>query len=247
MDLVDINGVVYTLDPTFTVKSYSFKKRSRTMNIAYRDGGKNVGDSMVDIRKIDVEGIIGGTDAADYRIKLNALFSVVNKTDLKLYIDAGKYINVAIVSDINHGFFEGAFNRASKISFSCICEDPFFYYDTVDTTTTTIIATPTQFTITNSGLYDLFPKIIITAAATISTLQLKNMTDDNNYFSYVDAAFLSGESVEMDSDAGTLFKASVNVIDKMSGNFLKLLPGANLFEYTGAACAIQVVSSIREL
>jgi phage-related protein len=135
----------------------------------------------------------------------------------------------------------------AKISFVCLCPDPYYYYETGNTDTQNIAASPTLFSINNPSDFFVFPVIEITNTANNPSLQLKNITDNDRSFNYVDAAFLNGDVLTVDCVAGTVFKGIVNSIGYFAGNFIRLLPENNEFEYTGANCQILTTWTKREL
>jgi phage-related protein len=236
MILTDTSLNTYTLPSTFTVKSTGWKRKTREVPIAYKDGGDEIGDKKIATRIITVEGVF--SDNSTYLTTINTLFSWLLKTNLQLTINTGYYINVKSISDISNDFFEGGVNRVSKVKFTCICPDPFFYSTSLVSSTTVISASPTTISITNASLYDILPILTITNAANNHSLKIENSTDDNNYFEFIDAAFDNGEALIVDNDVGTVQEESANAIQYMSGNFLRLLPGVNSLVYTGSNCTI---------
>ena len=245
--LVDPSAASFTLPDNFTIKGMSFKKRQRVVNIAYKDGGRQVGDAMIDTRLVEIEGILYGVDEATYLTNKNLLFKWITKTDLKLYFIAGRYINVKQISNVAHNFAEGGFDRFARIKLTCLCEDPFFYYDAGSTDIQNPVASPTFFTINNAGDFIVFPVITITNAAANVSFTLKNTTDDNRYFTFADVLSAPGDVIVIDCAAGTVQKNGINRIDLLEGDFLRLLSGNNDFEYTGAACQINTAWTVREL
>jgi len=239
----------YTLAANFKIKGTPFRKRSKISTIAYREGGRNTSDKKVDVRTVEIEGILRGTDTADYLTKKNTLFKWLNKEDLKLYYQADRYINVTEITNIQHDFFDGSHFRIAKVAFTCECDDPFWYYVALNTFPFAMITSPQVFTVWNLGDYFVSPVITILNTADNTNLTLTNLTDNLTSLNYADIAFLNGLLLEINNDIGTVKRGQpgINTIDKMTGNFLKLLPGVNTFTYTGATCSIVFKWYNREL
>jgi len=232
--LIDTLAATKTLDANFTIKGFSFKKRSSMLTLAYRDGGRNVSDNKIDPRVITIEGVIRGASTAAYETAIQDYFVWLNKIDLKLYWTAGKYINVREITDVEQTFVDGGFLRLTRLKFNCQCEDPFIYYDALTSDMKVIAASPTTWVINNAGLYEEFPIIEITNAANNPNVEVENITDNVRLFDYDDAAFLNGNVLTVDNLEGTVENGSTNTIDKFTGSFLRLLPGNNTIKYTGA-------------
>jgi len=234
MTLTDINGNIYTLNDTFKITDMSWKKKNRVIPIAFRDGGDEIGDKKIDTRTITIEGIV--SDNTTYAATMALLNSWFNKTDLKLSVIAGKYINVKVISGVDNDFYEGGFNRVSHVKFTCVCPDPFFYSTTLISNVYAVAASPYSFIITNASYFDIYPAIGIINGANNHSLIIQNVTDDGNYFGFDDVTFDNTETLAINNWDGFVVENGLNAIQYMSGNFLRLLPGANNFTYTGAIC-----------
>jgi hypothetical protein len=66
-------------------------------------------------------------------------------------------------------------------------------------------------------------------------------------FTYKDVQMIAGQVVVIDTVTGTVKRGENNTINNFSGTFLNLLPGDNLFEYTGAPCTIEIAFQARWL
>ena len=232
--LTDILAATKTLDANFKIKAFSFKKRSTMLSLAYRDGARSVGDCKVDPRIISIEGIIRGASTAAYETAIQDYFVWLNKTNLRLSWTAGKYINVREITDVKQDFVDGGFLRLTRLGFTCQCEDPFLYYDALSSNTEIIAASPDTWVINNTGSYDVYPVIQITNAADNVSFTIENVTDNSRTLGYDDAAFLDTLVLTIDNAEGTVKRGVTNTIDKLSGSFLRLLPGNNTLKYTGA-------------
>ncbi len=100
------------------------------------------------------------------------------------------------------------------------------------------------FTVDNSGSDDiLFPTIEIIAnqAVDVPTVFLRNQTDGNMVFKYVNADFISGATLTINCEEGTVKLNNSDSIEYVTeARFLRLQPETNTIEYEGAACTINV-------
>jgi len=245
--LTDAAAATYTFPANFTVRGIPFKTRSSFVDIAYSAGSKNKGDLKTAMREIIIEGIVGAADAASFETLRNTIYAWLFKTDLKLSFIAGKHFKVKCITNVSPSFFEGGFLRVAKLSFTCQCEDPFQYYDAVSSDNAVIAASPTTWSITNAGAYDVYPVITITNSANNTDFILENITDANRSFEYIDAACLNTLVTVIDNTDGTVFMNGANGVSKFTGNWLRLLPGVNSIKYTGAVCNIDMNWYQREL
>jgi hypothetical protein len=232
MTLTDQAAAVFTFPANFKVSGYSWIKKNRIVTVAYRDGGDETGDNKLDTRVIQVEGIL--RDNTTFLASMATMNSWLYKGNLKLSLDGSTHINVKLISDVNFSFFDGGFNRIARVSFSCICPDPYFYADALTTVTKNVNADPYGFNLTNASLFDVLPIIEIVNGANNFNLTLTNTTDGSKIMSYIDPAFLNGQTLRIDSKLGTVSIAGINKIQYFSGNFLRLLAGVQSFVYTGA-------------
>lgn len=236
MVLTDNLGSTFTFPANFRISGYSWKKKTRSVAIAFKDGGDETGDKKLDTRIIEIEGILA--DNATYLATQATMNSWLYKNDLQLSVTAGKHINVKTITGVSFTFPDGGYNRISRVKFSCICPDPFFYADALTTQIEIIAASPTVFTVTNASLFDVLPIIEIVNSANNFSFTLENATDVGSYFAYIDAAFIVGNILIVDNKLGTVKKEGMNSIQYFSGSFSRLLAGVNSFVYTGAVCTL---------
>ena len=236
--LTDTLANVFTLPANFKISGYSWKKKTRLIQIAFKDGGDETGDKKLDTRQIDIEGIL--IDNATYLATQTTMNSWLYKNDLKLSISAGYYINVKAITGVSFMFLDGGFERVAKVKFSCICPDPFFYATALTSSVTVVVGTPTAIPINNASLFDIYPNIQIVNSANNHSLVITNSTDDSNFLSFIDPNFDNAETLLVDNKIGTVTEEGINAIQFMAGNFLRLLPGANALVYTGSNCTITI-------
>lgn len=241
----DLNEL--TLNDTFSLKSFSWKKRSRTAEPAFSHGGRDMADGMLRVRVLQVEGLVQGANQAAYEAAHFELTSWLYKEDLQLSYDPSNYIKVKRISSFKHTFVEGGFLRIAKVSFTCVCEDPFWYESALSSDTQTVVSSPWAFILANSGSVETYPIFTITAAAINVDMTLSNTTDDNRKFRYQDTGFYIGSVVVIDCAEGTVTRDGTNLISAFDGSFLPLLKGSNSLEYVGANVTILTEYREREL
>lgn len=246
LTLTDTDLNVYTFPDTFKMSGLDWGKNSNVINIAYRDGGKDISDKMIKPRIIRIEGIIQAANEAAYLTAKNTLYKWCYKEDLLLKFDATRYIKVKQIKSVSPDFYDGSFHRISKIKLDCVCEDPYWYYVALSSDNTVIAATPTAYLINNTGDYPVFPEITITNSADNFSMSLENVTI-NRKIDYVDTDFVNGSQLIINNAEGKVFRDGNNTIDKFSGYFLLLMPGNNSIVYTGANCTVLTKWYQREL
>jgi len=232
----DLNEL--TLNDTFRLGSFSWKKRSKTAEAAFSHGGRDMADGMLRVRVLQIEGIVQGVNQAAYEAAYFELTSWLYKEDLQLSYGVSNYIKVKRISNFKHSFVEGGFLRIAKVAFTCVCEDPFWYDAALTSDTQTVTSSPWVFVLANDGSAETYPIFTITAIANNTDMTLANATDDNRKLRYQDTGFYIGSVVVIDCHEGTVTRDGTNLISAFDGSFLPLLKGSNSLEYTGADVTI---------
>jgi phage-related protein len=220
--------------------------RSSVTERAFSHGGVDTADGKISSRQLKLKVKIYGRNETEHK-KLEDDFKFhLLQGKKRLYPDMTRYINVTRVSNVSHKWLNNVnFKLASEIELTMVCEDPFWYFGNV-MQEETIVSSPHDFTVFNTGNVEAFPIIVITANADNPAMTLKNETD-NLLFSYIDANFLSGDVLVIDCIKGTVQKNGISSIKFFSGSFIKLLHGANAMKYTGANSSIKLEYTNRYL
>ena len=238
MKLTDALGNVYTFPANFRVNGFNWKKKTRITEVAFADGGDETGDNKQSTRLIEIEGVLA--DNATYFTTQNTLNSWLIKKDMKLCINSGTYINVKTIGGASYSFFDGAYGRVSKVKFSCICTDPYFYSDTLTVVSTLITTIPQTITLVNSSLFSILPIYTITNIANNPSVIIENTTDGGNFFSYTDAAFLAGDVLIVNTLDGTVKKNGINVILNFLGSFPRIIAGTQILLVNSASATLDI-------
>jgi hypothetical protein len=241
------NGITtYTFPQYSGLAGDSLQSRMSESPRVLQHGSVATGDGKFDFRSVDIDVHIFGDDQADYFTKSDELKRHLAVTGQRLYINASRYINVDGLYKIKTSWLSGFYLVAANLTLTLKAYDPFFYDDQDGTAETTVTETattenPHQFTITNPGNIDVPVVLTITAAGSIPSLTLKNVTDEGRLLAYADANFTAGKMLLISPlvVGGSVTLNGANTINNLSGLWLRLLPGDNLFEYVGGPCVIE--------
>jgi hypothetical protein len=237
---------IYQLPDQFYLTDTGFSKNSSLLKLAGSDGGYNKGDKTVNSRTLRLSGSLWDKTDPAFQTKWNALFQKLSQEDF--YLRRGNWqILISQADNIESQFDSGLYDRFGELNIDLIAANPLWEYITSSSGSATCDTSPKQFTINNTGNYKTYPVITITATENNSSVQLKNITDDDLLFTYSDIWFTSGKSLIIDCQEGTVELASIDTIRYFEGQFLKLLPGNNIFEYTGDKVTISMSWKNRKL
>jgi len=241
MKFVDSQSNEYVFSNTFFITDLSIQRRSKLFERSFAHGAVDGADDKYGVRVVVMRGIISGETDAEFRTAWENLKTWLAKSDLKLYFNSdSRFVNVKKIRSISEPYRDGLFFRYAEIMFECLCLDPFIYEATETQVQENITGSPQAINVTNSGNVEVFPEITIVPSADNFDLTLKNTSDDNRLFRYQDTFFENGDTLVVDCKIGTVQRNSVNTIHNFTGSFLRLLPGANSLEYTGANGTITI-------
>lgn len=241
------DNTVYVMPSLSSLEAFDFATRAKAQPKALAHGGILSEDDHVETRNVEVEVIIEGENIHDYIVQTNELKRYAYQKDQRLYISDNRYINVAGLIKFKEKYIKGFYMVKSIIDLTFLAIDPFVYQDGMEEITKTITGTPAQFTVDNPGNIDTPAVITITASASATSINLKNITDNNRQFDYNDVQMVTGEVLTVDAINGTVYRGSVNTINNFGGTFIKLLPGDNVIQYTGGNCSIKIEFPVRWL
>lgn len=240
LKIIDSVGNEFYLPSKFEIRSEPVAKKQALMEIAFAHGARDVSDGKMTTRIVEVTGKLWAATDAAYNVAWDNLAKEIVKENFKLQ-DRGRQINVLKTSEINHAFPSQVDYRYGEVSINFLCIDPFWYAISAKMKQFVITSTPTDFQFDVLGNIEVYPVITILNQANNTDFTLEAVTDGGKSFRIQDAGALNGTTVEVDCAAGTAKRGSINIIDKFSGFFLRLLGGReNKFTYTGAACTITI-------
>ena len=211
----------------------SLRVRSAPTDRSFSHGSMDTADGKISGRTVRLIVRLVGWSEESYKKLEDDLLYHVYQEDWKLFPDAQRYINVKRLVSADHSWESNVqFKTMGTWTFSFFCEDPFWYFGSVERVLT-IDASPFSFDLYNIGTAQAFPIITIVPSASNPTMSLENQTDDL-MFQYVDANFVTSDSLVVDSQLGTVVRNSTNSIKYFTGSFPRLSPGRSEMEYTGA-------------
>ena len=244
LTLTSDGGTVYNFSGSFWIIDNEWTKTSSIKNIAYAHGGRNVADNFLQARTITIEGLLYADSIA--------LLETAERLLVKAILRGGKLTvsddTVSRYIDVRYGSKSGTYilegNRYAKpYTITFIAEYP-FWQDSTETTDTQVLAGNGTFTVDNSGSDEIvlpIIEIIADQAADLPGIRIKNKTDGNMVFEYIDASFLAGAALIIDSSLGTVKLNNNDAMEYVTiANFLRLQPEINTFAYEGNACTINV-------
>jgi hypothetical protein len=213
--------------------------RVKTESKAFSHGAVSVGDNKAAERQIQLNAYINAADKLTYWQKHDEFMALFyNLAGYRLFIDDDRYVNVAALDKVQHEFFQGFPLLKGKLSFSLKCADPLIYCKTAASASATITSSPTTTNVYNHGGVEVFPTIVLTAAANCSDIVLENATDAGRKFGYKDATLVSGQALAVNGELGTVYRGTANALNAYTGAFIRLLPGLNALKYTGGNCGL---------
>jgi hypothetical protein len=243
----DMDSNTYDFNNNFIITGKSVNATRQVLENAYSAGGKDTGDGFPRSTVISVAGTLTGESLADMETKERALKQAVQKDgylSLSTDVVSRRYrVSFAGISetskrvDSNHPRHLDQLHKDISVKFLLECP----YMEDVDATDDdNVLAGDHTVSISNGGDSLVKPVITIDAdqGVDIPTLTITNTTDGSISFEYTDSSFLSGSSLEIDCDAGTVKRDGGDTVENFTGNFLRLLTGSNSIDYEGAACTL---------
>lgn len=213
--------------------------RVKTESKAFSHGGVSVGDNMASERQVQLNAYIDGPDELTYWAKHNEfLGQFYDLAGYRLFLDSDRYVNVSALEKEQHEFYPGFPFLKAKLSLTLRCADPLIYCKTAATASATITSSPTTTNVYNHGGVEVFPTIVLTAAADCSDVVIENTTDAGRKFEYKDATLISGQTLTINGELGTVYRGTSNALNAYTGAFIRLLPGLNALKYTGGNCGL---------
>jgi len=230
---------------TETVEGWedSFPKRINMMAVPKRWGGLVQEVAVGDARRISLKGKIQEQDATTCRTTIDNFAKTLNRFNKKLRLWDDRYI-YAYPLGFHWGYVPGTAAKSAVYSIDFICADPFFYLDATGSDVRTLNSSDTPvglgnraeiFTINNTGNIFVYPKIVVAATDTITTVIVRNLTTGRN-FTY-SGTILAGTSLTVDCGLFTVTNNGTEDLTNWSGSFLWLEAGNNSIEIEGKIVA----------
>lgn len=245
LKLEDSNGTNYDFSNNFWIEPYTLTKNSSIQNIAYSESGRETADKFPKHGLIKIKGTLQGDTAAFFETYKNNLIEACLKGG-KLRINddiIDRYLEIAW-ANFTFGILEGDANTGhlQEIEIDFVCEK-LIWQDYVLNESENILAGNGDFTVTVTGTNWAIKPIIEIAAdqgADLTGILLRNQGDGNTEIIYNDEFFISGSTLIIDCEYGTVSMNNNDGLPNFTGFFIKLQPGENIFSYEGNACTITV-------
>ena len=242
--LIDTENNVYNFPPSIWIYDISYSVTSKVVNTAFSPGGKNIADGFLQPRTVTLSGAL----RADTLQALDILERAFHKAIL-----AGGQLYLS--DDYVSKFFEvsspdvkmqktGGYRLEIPVAVSFIAEYPLWQSATLYESTD-VLSSGDTLTIDNSAS-DIFSYPVITIeadqGADIPSVLLRNTGDGGMTFVYQDPNFKQGDSLVIDTRAGTVKRNGNSTIEYVTqARFLRLQNhDSNILYYEGADCTITV-------
>lgn len=237
----------YVLPDTLTYRDNSMEVMTRLAQAAFRPGGAELFTRM-EARQIELEGDIFRDTSGDLDTLERAIKKQVLLPHLKLKLDSDRYINLAGLRSFKWVWRKVSGRRFATVRIVWDAADPFWYSWSRTTDTETIVPVSGEYTWTVTpsatlATWPMFPEIQVQTAVgqdLTTGFSLINETDEDLTFEYLDPGHEEGADATFNSEAATADLDGTNSLRYFSGEFLRLLPGANSLKYAGTGqCTIR--------
>lgn len=235
----------YPLPPGLQLKGDEQQTRFDTADYAFADGAHTEGEELRD-RVVTVSGLVGDP-ALSRQAHADLLAELKHQAKVPgalLRVDTGSHLRLTQLRSFDVRPEPLWDRKISSVSIEWQCDDPFWYADAKQTQTFTLSGDGTFTVDAGTGqkpnYRGQFPRITVACPALglVPSLTLKNTSDAGMQLRYADPKMQLGAVAVIDCEHGLVTRGSDNTIQYMHGEFLRLVSGDNVFEYTGAACTI---------
>lgn len=215
---------------------------------APRRHGAILSEAVVeDARRIQIKGTLMADTPEELRDILDDLGELFMRRNKRLQLWDDRY-RFSYKSDFTFAYIIGSAMRAVDFDLAFFCPDPFWYSTTGDTepyelnTGHTVIDVTNSiyrraFTLTNNGKVTVYPKITVTAGASVplTTITVRNLTQ-GLYFVYTGTIAVT-KSLVVNPNLLIVTNDGEEDLTNFNGDFLGLRMGANSMEIEGTTPA----------
>jgi len=244
LSLVDADGNTYTFPADFYLTNDSWGVTSNMKNIPFAHGGRDLGDGCIEARTFMVEGALRADTEALLETKVRAWRKAVLSGG-KLYVSGDvvtRYITVrgAVVDSRYIGSYK--LEKTANVSF--LCEYPFWEDNTLSSGGG--VVTDGDDVVVDNSASDTFVLPVITIEADqsvdVPAFLLRSLSDGGSIFEYQDPNFKQGDTVVIDSKAGTVKRNGNSTIEYVTQcRFTRLQNmAAHTIRYEGASVTLTV-------
>ena len=240
-------STVFTVPNTITYRDNSFEFSNKFVQSAFRPGALPT-TSLLERRPITIEGEVFMDTRADLEELERQFKRAAIRPHLKLGLDDEKYINLSALKDFSWIYRQKSGRTFAFVKVTWEAGYPFWYrwerQEAVITTDPTDFGDEYNgFTVTvdeDLATWPIYPWISFVAAG--STIEadwsLTNGTDSDANFTYGNDV-TSGNTVIVHCEAGTVGGSGGQGIQHFSGQFIRLLPGANALVFAAGVGGLE--------
>lgn len=231
---------IWTLPDNAWITGVPFTTRRKENDRALQHGVIDSGDGKVSGRTVELTMIIKELTAADYFSVMDEIKRRLYRRDMRLYVTASRYINLASLYQFKEEFEPGLTNRTSTVSAEFKADDPFFYDEAERNADITVTETPATLVINNISNVDTPPVITIAASGAVPYIKMTNAANGRVCI-YQDPQLIDGQMLVIDTTAATVTRNGTNTINAFSGTFHILEVGENVFTVEcNPACTVNI-------
>jgi hypothetical protein len=223
-----------TLPVNFALDDGDLNFRSKIDELAFGDGGREMGDGRVQSRTVTITGSLFGADTlrAQDQALIGPIFRLGEASDLRVHvIDSEdpsdlRYMNLGRLKSIKTNFAEGLEGRYSKVDFKFTALDPYWYV-AAGTTNAVASGLTVSFTgLNNAGAAECYPVVRIeSVSGSIQNFTFDNQTNLDSFT--ISVATSAAGYVEVDGVNGSVDQSETDWIRYFTGVFPRLSPGSN--------------------
>lgn len=230
----------YMLPPTIALLQDDATSRFLSTQKLLADG-EAINAYMTDARDITVTGDIWSADTVTQRTLLSTIAQQAARPNLCLAIEGDRYVNLARLKKFERKHHKLTRRSLTTATLTWRLADPYWYATTWAQQAFALSGNGSITVNVDSTIYrDVSPVIQITApgSGSVPSVTLTNTTDGGRFMSYSDLNLASGAIATLDCRTAQATRGGSNGIRYVAGWWLRLLPGANVIQYAGAACTL---------
>lgn len=255
------NGLTITTDsPEYTITKVSglsgIDNRVSEIDLLSKDGGA-VLDRKDSMRTIIIEGIVSGQTPALFFANKSALMSAYNNKatsdlNITLWDGTNRKISAKVVQEPQPEYI-GGFTTRARFQIMLRADIPYWLNTTTQSVTlyleqVTGFDLPVDLTfdilaggsedtavINNTGDVTIYPKVTITAAATLTNPTITNQTTGNSF--QINASLVTGDVVVVEwlsTGVSVLLNGTTNYYENFVGDLFKLNLGNNTLRFSAS-------------
>jgi len=242
LSIIDEDSNTYNFESDFWIRGIGWQTSRNVNNKSFAAGGKDISDSFLQARTVEIEGSLRADSLAALETKVRNLQKACLKGG-SLYVSDDMVSRYLTVSNAQiDELYTGNYRMEKGLNISFLVEYPFWQSNTLTEDANIISSAPETFYVDNSDSdFLVFPIITIEAdqGSDVPNIKLQNKTDGGMILEYDDPLFVIGSTVVINCFNGTVQRDNANSIENLTtAKFLRLQNANNTIEYTGNDCTI---------